>query len=156
MVNAIVDGNAIADWAFVNGQKSELFNIPAALHLLGSNFDEISYVTTKSQHGDAQSLLYGNIKSAIEHPSLSDWKQLFFLTMFVERCVLIVYERDTDSIAILDSHTHRYFGALIAVSQHGNFHQFCAFIIRHFFPETLKLKPAKMVKLFNNFFLKQT
>ena len=50
-----------------------------------------------------------------------------------------------DSIGIFDSHTHRPFGALVAVSKYGNLEHFCEFVVLRFFHETLKVKPEKMV-----------
>uniref|UniRef100_A0A7E4VK86 FtsJ domain-containing protein n=1 Tax=Panagrellus redivivus TaxID=6233 RepID=A0A7E4VK86_PANRE len=139
MVDAILEGNALADKAMVH-RTSDLFTVPNALQLLGNKFGEVSFVNApKSKSStDAFILMYAHLKSAIEHPETYSWKQLFFLLMFVERCVLVVYQRDVDSIVILDSHTHHTFGAFVATANASkSLDRFCIYVLQKFYPEAL-------------------
>ncbi|KAI1725064.1 hypothetical protein Ddc_06344 [Ditylenchus destructor] len=77
-----------------------------------------------------------------EHLSLLD--QLYFLLIAVHRCVVIVYNKNTETLGLMDSHDHPPHGAIIVCTPLGNLHQFACWMQSvmfeelNFIPDTLQ------------------
>uniref|UniRef100_A0AC34RSZ4 Uncharacterized protein n=1 Tax=Panagrolaimus sp. JU765 TaxID=591449 RepID=A0AC34RSZ4_9BILA len=143
MINAMIDGNHICD-PVIEKQKSDLFNIPTALEMTKNQMAEVAFVTSKDNIGNAFLLVYSAIKSVIKHELTSSWNQLFFLLLLVERCVLIIYQKETDTIVVLDSHTHKEIGAMVILGSVKNLAYFCEYFLIRLFPEACHLKPYQL------------
>lgn len=81
--------------------------IPQALAATSNQFQEIEYCAVG---GNIIENLATFIRSAICHNYFCSRKQIFFLLIMVERCVVLIYQKPGNIISLLDSHLHPPYG----------------------------------------------
>lgn len=84
--------------------------IPQALIATNNLFQELEYCSIR---GSIVKNLSKFIYSAISHNYFFSRKQIFFLLIMVERCVVLVYQKSGNIIALLDSHRHHQYGEFL-------------------------------------------
>ncbi|VDM40074.1 unnamed protein product [Toxocara canis] len=107
-LNAIIEGNEIHSKLTQYRRKkedpqSDTFTIPRALQGCGNVFKEIQYVSVRGRLIDnIGPFLVGPIKSN----TLADHQQIFMLLIAYERAILLLYDRENDTVGLMDSHAH--------------------------------------------------
>lgn len=147
IVNAILEGNAIHEkqmskrklaFRCLFSKEPETFTIPQALDACEKTFKEIEFTSVRGKLlQNMKNFVLGPIKSC----PLKDHLQIFMVLIVFERSVLLVYEKETDSISVVDTHSHMYMqpikgGALIATSSLSEIDCLIRWICENIFPET--------------------
>lgn len=83
--------------------------IQQALKATSNQFQELEFCGIR---GNIIENLETFICAGIRHKYFYSRRQLFFLLIMAERCVVLVYQKSGDIIAVLDSHSHSIFGNL--------------------------------------------
>ncbi|KJH41139.1 hypothetical protein DICVIV_12886 [Dictyocaulus viviparus] len=77
------------------------------------------------------------IRAVIKSPLLSQDSRLFFLLIAFERTVLIVFEHETETLTLFDSHMHGHSdGAVIATGHADNVADLCHWLSLNIFHES--------------------
>lgn len=119
--NSIVEGNDGHSEAMRNRHrrkrqadgivKSNLFTIPQAIAEVGG-IHEVDFRVVR----DGKKNLAKYLRAAVESNLLTAFSQIFILLIMVERAVLVTFDRDEETIAVIDGHAHQSSGQLGPVS----------------------------------------
>ncbi|GMT22115.1 hypothetical protein PFISCL1PPCAC_13412, partial [Pristionchus fissidentatus] len=142
-VEAMVDGNESHERAVKLRKADEQnFTIPDAISALQKRFTEIDFCSIA---GSFCAQMPKFIRIALRSPSLLSLDRIHFVIIAFERTVLLVADRRTGTLILLDSHLHGSrngpttdlsSGAIIASAHFSDLSILVAWMGQHIFPET--------------------
>ncbi|GMS91616.1 hypothetical protein PENTCL1PPCAC_13791 [Pristionchus entomophagus] len=139
LVEAIIDGNEAHRHATKKRKPDELnFTIPDAIEAMKRPLTEIDFCTVT---GSFSLMLPRFIRIALRSPFLLPLDRIHFVLIAFERTVLLVADRRTNSLIVLDSHLHGVScavttGAIVATAHISDLTTLIQWMSEYIFPET--------------------
>ncbi|CAI4224557.1 unnamed protein product [Auanema sp. JU1783] len=117
-------------------KRIDTFNIPDAISSMRGILHEIDFMVYE---GQAWLDFYNVLKKVYENDAVKRVERLCFVIIAMERAILLVCERKTNSIFVFDSHAHERgtSGAFISATKFSNLLQFSMHLFSLFFPDVV-------------------
>uniref|UniRef100_A0A8R1HQL2 Uncharacterized protein n=1 Tax=Caenorhabditis japonica TaxID=281687 RepID=A0A8R1HQL2_CAEJA len=141
LINGIIDGNE-AYTKDAGNESTRVYNLPDAIRACELNFTEVDF---KLSSGTIQNSLPKLINLAVKCPIFQEERRLVFIMIGCIRTVLIVYDRDFDSLTLFDTHMHLWHdasrnqtlkhGALVSTCSFSQLNSFAQWVQHFVFPD---------------------